>query len=386
MNVNERKETTTWKTVNWRKVNRVVRNLRRRIFRAVREKQWRKVRNLQRLLMRSYSNILISVRRCTQINQGKKTFGIDKKVALTPTERGELVDALQRFGNLWKPMPTRRVYIPKKNGKQRPLGIPTIVDRCLQGIVKNALEPEWEALFEGVSYGFRPGRSCHDARQRIFTNIDGEDNKKWWVVDADIKGCFDNINHEHLMERIKRFPGKGWVEKWLKAGYVDRNVFNETESGTPQGGIISPLLANIALHGIEEVLGIKYRWKKDSRNKHGGSNSNITDRTFVRYADDFVILCISKKEAERCKQIVSEWLKQTGLELSEEKTRISHLTQGFDFLGWNFRKHKCTTRRSGYITLIKPNADNVQKTQTNAQRNHQRKVFRRSFTKTNRRC
>lgn len=349
---------TDWKSVNWRKVNRIVRNLRRRIFRATREKQWRKVRSLQRLLMRSYSNILKSVRRTTQLNQGKKTPGVDKKVALTPSERGELVDTLKRFGNLWKPLPTKRVYIPKKNGKKRPLGIPSIVDRCLQGIVKNALEPEWEALFESTSYGFRAGRSCHDARQKIFLNIRKENNQKWWVVDADIKGCFDNISHEHLMSKIKQFPGKRWVEKWLKSGYVDKNVFHETEAGTPQGGIISPLLANIALHGMEEALGIKYKWKKENKSRQGYW-SNITNRTFVRYADDFVILCTSKDEAETCKAIISEWLIKTGLQLSEEKTRISHLTEGFNFLGWNFRKYKTSTKRTGYITLIKPNADNI---------------------------
>lgn len=350
---------TNWHSINWKKAYRMVRKLRRRIFRATREGNWKKVRTLQKLLLKSRSNILISVRQATQINQGKETPGVDKKVALTPKEREELVDALRDY-KAWKPIPVRRILIPKKNGKKRPLGIPSIIDRCLQSVVKKALEPCWEEQFEGISYGFRPKRSCHDARQRIFLNIKGENNKKWWVVDADIKGCFDNINHEALLKKIGNFPARKLIRDWLKAGYVDKNVFYETEQGTPQGGIISPLLANIALHGMEKALGIEYTWNKDKRNEEGGFFQNKTNKTLVRYADDFVILCENKEEAENHKETIAKWLRNNGLELSEEKTRIVHLTEGFDFLGWNFRKYKCTTRRTGYITLIKPNRENVQ--------------------------
>ncbi|NEN99348.1 MAG: group II intron reverse transcriptase/maturase, partial [Moorea sp. SIO3I7] len=261
----------------------------------------------------------------------------------------------------WKPIPTKRIYIPKSNGKQRPLGIPSITDRCLQGIVKNALEPSWEAKFEPVSYGFRPGRSTHDARQRIFLNIKGEKNKKWWVLDADISGCFDNIAHQPLIEALGNFPAVKLVKDWLKAGYIHKGVFSDTGKGTPQGGIISPLLANIALHGLEEELGIKYIWSKNKRNKNGGNWVNRTSRTYVRFADDFVILTESEEDANEAKKILEKWLSKKGLTLSEEKTKITHLTESFEFLGWNFRKYPTTKRKTGLVTLIKPSQKSVKK-------------------------
>lgn len=222
--------TCDWNTINWRKANRMVRNLRQRIFRATQPGQLKKVRRLQRLLMRSYSNTVTSVRRVTQTNTGKNTPGVDKLVVKTPEAKGLLVEILQKFIPS-KPFPTRRVYIPKSNGKQRPLGIPIIIDRCLQAIVKNALEPFWESLFEGASYGFRPGRCPHDAIQKIYS-IARPNQKKKWVVDADIKGCFDNIAHEPLLKAIGNFPAWKLVSLWLKAGYVDNGVFHDTNAGT----------------------------------------------------------------------------------------------------------------------------------------------------------
>ncbi|WP_293116861.1 group II intron reverse transcriptase/maturase [Moorena sp. SIO4G3] len=341
-------QTTNWHSINWKEAHRQVRKLRQRIFKATREGNWKKVNKLQRLMLRSYSNIQVSVRRATQDNKGKKTAGVDKEKCLNPQQRGQMVQTLTTLKS-WSPKPTKRIYIPKSNGKKRPLGIPSITDRCLQAIVKNALEPTWEAQFEGTSYGFRPKRSTHDAQQRIFKNIKGENNRKWWVVEADIKGCFDNISHQPLLESIKNFPARGLIKDWLKAGYVDNNTFHPSIAGTPQGGIISPLLANIALHGLEKELGIKYR-------KYPSTNgwNNLSKRTLVRFADDFVILCESKEDAEEAKIIAKNWLIKKGLELSEEKTRITHLTEGFDFLGWNFRKYKTSCQKTGFITLIKP--------------------------------
>jgi RNA-directed DNA polymerase len=303
-------------------------------------------------MLRSYSNTLVSVRRVTQINKGRHTPGVDKLVVKTPQARGELVDQIQTTYQPWRSKPAspaRRVYIPKANGKQRPLGIPTVIDRVIQAKVKNALEPCWEARFEGVSYGFRPGRGCHDAIAQIF-NLARPNMRKKWVVDADIKGAFDNISHDHLLEAIGLCPGRELIKQWLKAGYMENGVFHDTEAGTPQGGVISPLLANIALHGMEEALGARY-------NKQGHT---IGNRALVRYADDFVVFCESREDAEAVIQTLKGWLGERGLTLSEEKTRIVHLTEGFDFLGFNVRQYKTPrTSRYGYKLLIKPSKESV---------------------------
>lgn len=333
---------TDWNTVNWRQTNKQVRNLRQRIFRASQANDLKRVRSLQRLMLRSYSNVLVSVRRVTQTNQGKRTPGIDKVVVKTPAARGKLVDDLKQQ-TPWKAKPARRVYIPKANGKQRPLGIPVIRDRALQAIVKNALEPYSEARFEGISYGFRPGRSCQDAICKIHHLANTRGRKKW-IVDADIKGAFDNINHDHLLENMGKFPAKELIRQWLKAGVVDKGTFQRTETGTPQGGVISPLLANIALHGMEKPLMVKY-------NKKGEITS---ERAVVRYADDFVVFCETKEDAEWTVEALKRWLAMRGLELSEEKTRIVHITEGFDFLGFNIRQYKVSNTRTGYKLLIKP--------------------------------
>jgi RNA-directed DNA polymerase len=343
---------TVWNSVNWRKANRTVRNLRQRLFRAAQEGNLKKVRSLQKLMLKSYSNRLVSVRRVAQINAGKHTPGVDKLVLKTPAARGSMVDHLAHF-TLWKAKPVRRVYIPKASGKLRPLGIPVVADRCLQAMVKNALEPIWEARFEGSSYGFRPGRSCHDAIEKIYGLARPNKTKKW-VLDADIRGAFDNISHEHLLKTIGPVPGKELIKQWLKAGYVEHGTFHATEQGTPQGGVVSPLLANIALHGMEEAIGVTY--------DHRGQL--IGKRAVVRYADDFVCFCETKEDAEHVQSILTVWLKERGLTLSQEKTRIVHLTEGFDFLGFNIRHYPAPlTSRTGWKLLIKPSKESVQEMQ-----------------------
>ncbi len=343
---------TNWNAINWRKANRTVRNLRHRIFRATQEGNLKKVHSLQKLMMKSYSNRLVSVRRVAQVNAGKNTPGVDKLIIKTPAARGRMVDALAHYSP-WKAKPVRRIYIPKANGKLRPLGIPVVVDRCLQSMVKNALEPAWEAKFEGSSYGFRPGRNCHDAIEKIYGLARPNKTKKW-ILDADIRGAFDNISHEYLLKTIGAVPGRELIKQWLKAGYVEKEMFHATEHGTPQGGVVSPLLANIALHGMEEAIGVKYDYR----------GQLISKRAVVRYADDFVCFCETRQDAEQVQNILVEWLKERGLTLSEEKTRIVHLTEGFDFLGFNIRHYPAPqTSRTGWKLLIKPSKESVQDVQ-----------------------
>src|SRR6266436_8602798 len=321
---------TDWDRTDWRKANRVVTNLRQRIFKAARANDHRKVRSLQKLMLRSRSNILMSVRRVTQVNAGRNTAGVDKVLVKTPAARGQLVDHLATF-QPWRAKPVRRVYIPKRSdsSKLRPLGIPTIMDRCLQAMVKNALEPAWESRFEGSSYGFRPGRNAHDAIEKIY-GFSCPNRRKKVVVDADIKGAFDNISQEFILTALGDVPGKALIKQWLKAGYLEDGRHHETPSGTPQGGVISPLLLNIALHGMEAALGVKH----DSQGTSRGT------RAVVRYADDFVVFCESQEDALVVRdRILPDWLAKRGLSLSPEKTRIVQLTEGFDFLSFNIRRY-----------------------------------------------
>ncbi|MFF1690609.1 group II intron reverse transcriptase/maturase [Streptomyces sp. NPDC058254] len=331
-----------WHGIDWATCEENVRRLRQRIFKATQEEDWKQVRNLQKLMLRSRSNTLVSVKRVTQQSSGRMTAGIDGERALTPKARGELAAEIHRSPKPWKARPVKRVFIPKSNGKRRPLGIPVIRDRVLQARVKNALEPEWEARFEPRSYGFRPGRSCQDAIAAIYWTSKGKNPSRLWVLDADLSAAFDRINHDHLMTMLGQFPARDLIRGWLKAGVMDRGRFAPTEEGTPQGGVISPLLLNVALHGLEQAAGCQYRARsaRGPRIKTGAP-------ALVRYADDFVVLCHDEAQVYEVRSRLEGWLEPRGLRFNEEKTKVVHLEEGFDFLGF-------TVRRMGGKLIIKP--------------------------------
>jgi RNA-directed DNA polymerase len=340
-----------WERTDWRHHEGQVRRLRGRIFRAVREGDWPAARSLQKLMLRSWSSTLVSVRQVTQRNAGRRTAGIDGLVALTSQARAEMAVHVHASIGSHKPSPVRRVYVPKASDKtkMRPLGIPVLSDRCHQARVRNALEPEWEARFEPRSYGFRPGRGCHDAIESLFNTLHGK-SRRAWILDADLAGAFDKISHEHLLGMLGGFPARDMIAGWLKAGIFEAGKgFAPTGEGTPQGGVISPLLLNIALHGLEEAAGVRYRTGIHAGDVRDGCPA------LTRYADDLVVCCHSRQQAEQVKARLAGWLEPRGLAFNEAKTRIVPLSEGFEFLGINLRRYP-----NGKL-LIKPSATAIKR-------------------------
>lgn len=335
-------ELTNWHAIDWQQVNQNVRRLQVRIVKAEQEGKRGKVKALQRLLTRSFSGKALAVRRVTE-NQGKRTSGVDGETWQTPEQKATAIYTLRQHG--YRPKPLRRVYIPKKNGKKRPLGIPTMRDRAMQALYLLALAPIAEVRADPNSYGFRPERSTADAIEQCFSMLAKRASPEW-VLEGDIKACFDRISHDWLLAHIPL--ERAILQAWLKAGFMEQHVLYPTEEGTPQGGIISPTLANLALDGLERLL--LHHFPKPK----AGYNAKVN---LIRYADDFVITGRSQEVLEHeVKPFVEQFMRERGLELSQEKTCITHIEGGFDFLGQHVRKYKAGKRRK---LLITPSNKNV---------------------------
>ena len=337
-------ETMPWDSFDWTRCRHNVKRLQARIVKATEQGRWGKVKALQWLLTHSLSGKALAVNRVTE-NKGKKTPGVDGETWSTPEAKTDAMKSLQRKG--YQPQPLRRVYIPKSNGKQRPLGIPTMKDRAMQALHLLALDPVSETTADRNSYGFRPARSAHDALEQCFTALGKPSKSAGWVLDADIKGCFDNIDHDWMLAHIPMDTSV--LRKWLKAGYVERASLFPTEVGTPQGGIISPTLANMVLDGLERRLSDGIRRRKVNGRVVYNPKINL-----IRYADDFVVTGDSPETLVKAQEIVVEFLNERGLTLSPEKTRIVSLAEGFNFLGQNVRLY-------GDKVLIKPSKEALAK-------------------------
>lgn len=332
-------DTARWQTINWSKAHRVVRRLQARIVQATQAGRWGKVKALQRLLTHSYSGKVVAVRRVTE-NHGKRTPGVDGETWNTPTKKATAVQRLRQRG--YHPQPLRRVYIAKRSGtKQRPLGIPVMTDRAMQALYLLALDPIAEVTSDPNSYGFRLGRAPADAIAHCFTVLSNRYAPQW-IFEGDIRACFDALSHDWLVAHVPM--DKAMLQKWLKAGFMEKHILHPTSEGAPQGGPLSPVLANLTLTGLEPLL----------RNQFPQSHAKSTTKVnTIRFADDFIITGASKELLEQeVKPLVEAFLRERGLELSVEKTVVTHITEGFDFLGQNVRKY------DGKL-LIKPSKKNV---------------------------
>ncbi len=319
-------EEMDWDSIDWNAAHQNVCRLQMRIVKATKAKKWGKVKALQRLLTHSFSGKALAVRRVTE-NQGRKTPGVDGEIWTMPSQKARAIQELCQKG--YHPKALRRVYIPKSSGKMRPLSIPCMKDRAMQALYLLALDPIAEVISDPNSYGFRQERSPADAIEQCFSALSRQ-NSAQWILEADIKSCFDQISHEWLLAHIPM--EKAILQKWLKAGFIEKHVLHATEEGTPQGAICSPVLANMTLNGLEKELREKF-----PKHPRGGSNEKIN---FVRFADDFIVTGKSKEVLENeVKPLVEQFMKERGLTLSQEKTLITHIENGFDFLGQHLRKY-----------------------------------------------
>lgn len=336
-------DTIKWKNINWEKANKCINRLQIRIIKAIKEEKWNTAKRLQYLLTNSFYAKALAVKKVTS-NKGKNTAGIDNKIWSYDKEKINAIQDLKT--HKYKSQPTKRIYIPKKNGMMRPLSIPTMKDRAMQTLQVLALQPIAETMGDLNSYGFRKYRSCHDAMSRIFLSLSHRYDPEW-ILEGDIKGCFDNISHKWLLENIPM--DKRILKEFIKTGFVYKKKIFPNSKGAAQGGAISPILANMTLDGLEAEI-----FKKVNIGKKGfqRKNNKLYKIRYIRYADDFIVAAKTPEILIKIKEVIKEFMKERGLELSEEKTIITNIKQGFNFLGWNFKKYDNKL-------IIKPSNKNI---------------------------